>query len=175
MSAPRDPEVQALLDRQAITDVLILYCRGADRGDAALMAACYHADASEDHGGTFKGSAADYVAMLAPILPRAGIMTHTTSNILIDLDGDAARVESHILAFARLKKDGEKFDTLTLARALDQFERRDGAWKIAARQMVWEWNHEMPMAETWGRGIIAPDPGVLVRGAKTPNDPVYTA
>lgn len=173
MSAARDPQVQALLDRQAITDVLIRYCRGADRGDAALMAECYHPDADEDHGGTFKGAAADYVAMLAPILPRTGIMTHTTSNILIDLDGDTARVESHILAFARLKKDGEKFDTLTLARALDRFERRNGAWKIAQRRMVWEWNHEMPMAETWGRGIIAPDPAVLVRGAKAPNDPVY--
>jgi hypothetical protein len=168
-----DPQIQALLDRQAITDVLVRYCRGADRAEIALMADAYHPDAIEDHGGTFKGSATDYLAMLAPILPRGGVMTHTTTNILIEFDGDVAHVESHILAFARLKKDGEKFDTLTLARAIDRFEKRGGAWKIALRRMVWEWNHEAPMAETWGRGLIAPDPSVLVRGAKIPNDLVY--
>ena len=30
-------------------------------------------------------------------------------------------------------------------------------------------------AETWGRGLIAPDPSVLVRGAKKPGDLVYRA
>nr|QQZ49248.1 hypothetical protein JKL49_19330 [Phenylobacterium glaciei] len=53
-------------------------------------------------------------------------MTHTTTNIMIALDGDNAYVESHILAFARLKKDGEKFDTLTLARAVDHFKSATG-------------------------------------------------
>jgi ketosteroid isomerase-like protein len=171
----RDPDVQALLDKQAITEVLYSYCRAVDRADLDLLRACYHADATEDHGGTFKGSAADYIAGIAPILPRGGIMTHTTTNILITVDGDTALAESHILAFARMKKDGEKFDTLTLARVVDRMERRDGVWRIAARRLAWEWNHEMPMAETWGRGLLAPDPTVLVRGAKIPNDIVYTS
>ena len=82
-------------------------------------------------------------------------MTHTTSNIAIDLEGERALVESHILAFARMKKDGEKFDCLTLARAIDRFERRDGAWRIAARRLVWEWNHDMAFNEGWARGLIA--------------------
>ena len=166
-------DLQALLDREAIRNVLISYCRAADRADVELLASCYHADATEDHGGTFKGAASEYVAQLASILPRAGLMSHSTTNILIELAGDVAHVESHILTFARLKKAGEKFDTLTLARALDRFEKRDGVWKIAARRLVWEWNHEMPFAETWGRGIIAPDASVLVRGAKTPDDALY--
>ena len=102
-------------------------------------------------------------------------MTHTTTNVLIAVDGDIAQAESHILAFARMKKDGEKFDTLTLARVVDRMERRDGVWRIAARRLAWEWNHEMPMAETWGRGLLAPDPAALVRGAKHPNDLVYTS
>ncbi len=171
----RDPELQVLLDKQAITEVLYSYCRAVDRADLELLRACYHPDATEDHGGAFKGSAADYIANIAPILPRGGIMTHTTSNILIAVDGDTAKAESHILAFARMKKDGEKFDTLTLARVVDRMERRDGVWRIAARRLAWEWNHEMPMAETWGRGLLAPDASVLVRGAKHPNDIVYTS
>jgi ketosteroid isomerase-like protein len=166
------PEIQALIDRAAITEVLHRYCRAVDRADLDLLKACYHDDATEDHGGTFQGPAADYIAGIAPMLPRS-LMTHSTTNVLIELDGDTAQAESHILAFARLKKDGEKFDTLTLARAVDRFERRDGRWAIAARRMAWEWHHEMPMAETWGRGLIAPDPAVLVRGRKRPDDLVY--
>lgn len=171
----RDPELQVLLDKQAITEVLYSYCRAVDRADLELLRACYHPDATEDHGGTFMGSAADYIAGIAPILPRGGIMTHTTTNVLIAVSGDTAQAESHILAFARMKKDGEKFDTLTLARVVDRMERRDGVWRIAARRLAWEWNHEMPMAETWGRGLLAPNPAVLVRGAKHPNDIVYTS
>jgi ketosteroid isomerase-like protein len=170
----RDPELQALLDKQAIAEVLARYGRAVDRADLELLKSCYHDDAIEDHGGVFLGSATDYIASIAPVLPR-GMMTHTTANVLIEVDGDAAQSESHILAFARMKKDGEKFDTLTLARVVDRFERRDGVWRIAARKLAWEWHHEMPMAETWGRGLMAPDPSVLRRGGKAPNDIVYGA
>jgi len=174
MTTTRDPEIQALLDKAAIADVLVAYCRAVDRADLDLLKACYHDDATEDHGGVFSGTAADYVASIAPILPRSK-MTHTTSNIAIDLEGERALVESHILAFARMKKDGEKFDCLTLARAIDRFERRDGAWRIAARRLVWEWNHDMAFNEGWARGLIAADPAVLVKGAKKPNDALYAA
>lgn len=167
--------IQALIDKQAITDVINLYLRGADRADADLIAAAYHPDAIEDHGGVYNGPATDYVALMAKMLPKAGIMNHLATNLVIELDGDVAHAEHYILAFARMKKDGEKFDTLTLARAIDRFERRDGAWKIAHRQLVWEWNHEMPLAETWGRGTMFPAGTELVMGAKKPDDLIYAA
>lgn len=173
-ASPYPPEIQALLDKQAIAEVLTRYTRGADRGDADLIAAAYHDDATEDHGGTFKGTAADYVAGLRKVLPRSGIMTHCGTNLLIELEGpDKALVESYLLTFVRMKKDGEAFDTLTLARAIDRFEKRDGLWKIAARRLAWEWHHEMPMRESWARGLITADPSVLVRGAKKPDDVLY--
>lgn len=167
------PEIQALLDKQAITEVINLYLRAADRADVELLTTCYHDDAWEDHGGVFNGPAKDYVAIMAKMLPKGGIMNHLSTNILIELNGDSAKAEHYILAYARMKKDGEKFDTLTLARAIDRFERRDGAWRIAKRTLVWEWNHEMPFAESWGRGLMAPDISALVRGGKKPNDPLY--
>lgn len=68
---------------------------------------------------------------------------------------------------------GETFDTLTLARTVDRFEKRSGRWAISARRLCWEWNQELPMRETWGRGLITPDPGGLVRGAKRPDDILY--
>lgn len=170
-----DPRIEALIDKQAITDVINLYLRGADRADADLIAAAYHEGAIEDHGGVYHGPASDYVVLMAKMLPKAGVMNHLATNIVIELDGDVAHAEHYILAFARMKKDGEKFDTLTLARAIDRFEKRGGEWKIAHRQLAWEWNHEMPFAESWGRGTMFPPGTELVRGAKKPDDLIYAA
>jgi len=66
--------VERLLDRQEIEDILIGYARGADRADVDLIRAAYHADAIEDHGGVYVGPAADYVALMAKILPTAPLM-----------------------------------------------------------------------------------------------------
>ncbi len=169
----RDAALQGLLDKQEITEVLMRYSRAVDRADVELLKACYHADATEDHGGVFSGTAADYIAKIGPVLPKAGVLTHAVSNVLIELEGDSARAEAYITTFARMKKDGEKFDTLTLARTVDRFERRAGVWRIAARRMSWEWHHEMPLAESWGRGLLAPDAAALIRGGKMPNDILY--
>ena len=170
---PTAKEMRALLDKQAIADVLVLYCRAVDRGDLELLASCYHDDATEDHGGLFSGTAKAYMELIAPVITAARLMTHSVSNIIVEVDGDRARSECHILAFSRMRKEGEFFDCLTLARIVDRLERRAGVWRISARQLAWEWNHEMPFAETWGRGLIASDPSVLVRSGKKPNDILY--
>lgn len=41
--------LQELLDRQAIYDVMMRYCRGVDRFDADLITSAYHPDARDDH------------------------------------------------------------------------------------------------------------------------------
>lgn len=173
MAAPAS--LSDLLDRQIISDILIAYARGADRGDADLIEAAYHDDAIEDHGGTFNGPARDYVALMRKVLVRAPRMSHSVTNILIELDGDTAWSECHYLTFARLPVDGGSVDSLTMARAIDRFERRGGRWAIAHRRLVWDWNHEMPTSESWGRGMIAPDPSILVRGTRKPDDMLYRA
>lgn len=169
-------EIVQMLDRQQIEDVLTRYSRAVDRAELGLLKSCYHEGATEDHAGVFKGTAAEYIENLAPILPRAGVMNHMVMNVLVefnDTNPNVAKVEAYILAFSRMKKDGEKFDTLTLARSVDRFEKRDGRWAIAVRRLCFEWNHEMPMLESWGRGLMIADPKVLVRGGKHPNDIVY--
>lgn len=72
MTTPSLPEpLRRLRDRQQIEDVLVRYSRAIDRADIELLRSCYHEDATEDHGGVFKGRAQDYVERIAPILPRA--------------------------------------------------------------------------------------------------------
>jgi hypothetical protein len=166
-------ELRALVDKQAITEAILKYSRAVDRGDEALLRACYHDDAVEDHGGSFLGPASDYITAILPALHSDRLMTHTVTNILVELEGpDRALAECYYLSFARYPAAEPPFETLTLARAIDQFERRDGVWRIALRTLRWEWNREQPIAETWARGGIG-DPASLLHGGKMPNDPLY--
>ena len=52
-----DPAVQALLDKQEITELLTRYLRSVDRGDVATLRSCYLRGSTEDHGGLFDGPA----------------------------------------------------------------------------------------------------------------------
>lgn len=166
-------DLRSLLDKQAIIEVILSYSRAVDRGDEALLRACYHEDAVEDHGGSFLGPARDYIEAILPALNSDRLMTHTVTNILIELESpDAALSECYYLSFARYPAAEPPFETLTLARAVDRFERRDGVWRIARRTLRWEWNREQPITETWARGGIG-DPSLLLRGGKKPHDALY--
>jgi hypothetical protein len=140
------------------------------------LRACYLPGATEDHGGLFAGPASGYIDGIARSLthPRART-SHNMTNLLIELDGDVARAESYCLTFALLKSRGSYFHTFTGARMIDRLERRDGAWGIAHRQLLWDWNHEAPAAEHWMQGLLAPDLSVLKLSGKFPDDPVYSA
>ena len=43
--------LQALLDKQEITELLTRYLRSVDRGDLDTLRSCYLLGATEDHGG----------------------------------------------------------------------------------------------------------------------------
>lgn len=170
-----DPAIQALLDKKAIEEVLILFLRGCDRADMSLVERAYWPDGWEDHGGTFNGSAPDWIEAIRGRLPKSGLMNHLMTNLMIELRSSTRAVaECYILTASRLKVKGEMFDTRTLARCVDTMEKRGDEWRILRRTMCWEWNEEHPITETWARGAITTDPTILRRGAKKPDDIIYT-
>jgi hypothetical protein len=172
--ASRDDQIQELLDKQAITEVLTKYFRSVDRGDVETVRSCYLDGATEDHGGLFEGTAKDYVDSIAGAVTHPKSLTsHVLSNVLIELHGDAADVESYATTFARVKSDGERFDCFVGARIVDRMERRDGKWGIAHRQLLWEWNLDVPSNESWVRGFLTPDVSAMRHGSKFPDDPVF--
>jgi SnoaL-like domain len=122
--------------RHEIHEVLVRYCRGADRCDAALMKSCFHDDAWDDHG-FFCGPATEFVEQAARNLRERFVSTrHYMMNESVMLSGDQAKSEVYILAVCRRVIDGETFDVTFHARYLDQFECRGGAWKIVHRLLV---------------------------------------
>jgi ketosteroid isomerase-like protein len=130
--------LQVLLDKQEIHEVLMRYCRGIDRCDAELLHSVYHPDATDDHG-LFKGKAADFVPWALKSLGRDEGTSHYIANELIEVEGDVAYCESYFFAVHRRQnKDGTKADLIFAGRYVDRFERREGLWKIAHRQVVFD-------------------------------------
>ena len=131
------PEVQRLLDRQAIVDCLHRYSRGLDRHDEELLASAFHEDAV-DHHGDFIGHPEVFVPW-ANELHASGWAAHTHFLDLnhVEIDGDVAHSECYVL-FVLRRKTGTEVD-LGGGRYLDRLERRDGEWRIAQRELLIEW------------------------------------
>jgi hypothetical protein len=75
--------LELVRDRQAIHDVLMLYCRGVDRCDEDIVRAVYHADSYDDHG-YWRGNGHDFAAFVTNRLREANSSTtHSVSNVLV--------------------------------------------------------------------------------------------
>jgi ketosteroid isomerase-like protein len=161
--------LQELLDERAIRDVLATYCHAIDRCDRDELASVYHPGAIDDHG-MFSGPAEEYVEWVIPaVRDGSEASQHQLGNVRIHLDGDAAHVESYLIAVSLVRnEDGAlRFDLLG-GRYVDRFECRDGEWKIAHRQFVAEWDHTQPHARSLPVGTFAP-------GLRSVDDPSYVA
>src|SRR5258706_5309876 len=103
---PHPPEIQKLLDEQAIRKLLFDYCHAVDRCDAEALAATFHEDATDDHG-IFTGTAKDFVKWVIPFLLENYLSTtHPLSNIRLRIDGDVAHAETYVTPVLR-RKDGQ--------------------------------------------------------------------
>jgi hypothetical protein len=168
-----DLAVQALLDKNEIAELLTRYMRAIDRGDIAALRACYAPGATEEHGGMYSGPAQGYLDTIerALVNPRL-VSTHTISNVLIEVTGDAARSEHYVLALTRVKADGVVSDGLVATRIVDDLARHEGRWAIARRRLRFDWAHDIgPRPDAWLYGAL--DPGTLLHSQKYPDDIVY--
>jgi hypothetical protein len=131
------PQLQQLLDREAIREVIQRFARGLDRHDDELVASTYHPDAL-DHHGAFLGSPAEFIPW-ANALHAAdwSVHQHHLTTHTIELDGDVAHAETYCIGAFR-RRDEAVVD-LAGGRYIDRLERREGGWRIIAREAVIEW------------------------------------
>jgi ketosteroid isomerase-like protein len=144
--------LQGLLDKQEIHEILMRYCRAIDRCDEELLRSVYHPDAVDNHGSQ-NGRASEFVPWAIKALERDELTTHFIANELIEVRGDLAYGESYFIGVHRRKqKDGTTVDLTFAGRYVDRFERRQGVWKIAHRQVVNDWNRVDPVGQTFSMG-----------------------
>lgn len=131
--------VRELLARQAIIDLVHTYCRASDRHDHALLRTLYHDDATDDHGGFFKGLAMEFIDRLPEIQAPMEILHHNITSSIIALDGDYAEGEHYVLAYHKVAVENGAIDLLIGGRYLDQYQCREGHWKFSHRAVLADW------------------------------------
>jgi hypothetical protein len=168
MNATEKLQLKELVNREAIRDVVMRYCHGADRCDEKTLLGVYWPDATDNHG-VFTGSAQDYIPYL---LKRAGAMDqmqHLVGNILIRISGNSATCESYFFGYHRHKDDrGVPQDNVVGGRYLDELECRDEEWRILRRNVVFDWFRDLAGSVDWSAGIGGTP---VTMGSRVPADP----
>lgn len=163
-AAPSAQAVQEMLDKQAIAEVMMTYCRAIDHLDEPLLRSVFHPDSQHDHG--FKGPSSDPNAKSGPGKPGDFVgyalqvltgMTrthHQLGNIFVEVHGDVAYTEAYFTAYHRVRAKGDpkagpsasdtEMDLFVSGRYMDRMEKRDGVWKIARRTATTDWERLEP-------------------------------
>jgi hypothetical protein len=141
-------DIETLIARHEIHDVLARYNHGVDRQDWEMLRGCYHADAIHEHTG-FRGSPDEFVALLQRSYKEFSGSYHFVGNELIDVDGDHATSEQYSVTWHRELPtgDGPAVDIVLGMRYADRLERRDGVWRIAERQCHFDWSRRDPVGQ----------------------------
>lgn len=185
-------QLQQLLDRQQIEQVLHLYCRAIDRLDADLLRSIYHPDAIDDHG-SFSGNAHEFVDFIMRELretTRYGF--HTVTQSIIDVNGNHAAAESTYFGYHRIagswealahffgasyadlaRERGElskEHEYICGGRYIDRLVKREGVWRILRRKITNEWNRCQATSQILDEGKVAL---FNLPGARDRSDPVY--
>lgn len=166
-----------LADRAAIQDCLCRYARGVDRGDWDLVRSTYHPDATDQHG-EYRGGIDGFIDWLDKRFAGVDNSMHFLGNCLIEFAGPAhAFVETYFVSRRLLLpidaeraglQPGDRMSREAWGRYADQFERRDGEWRVARRIVVIETSY---MAVALGGERSAASPNTF--GSRDAKDPIY--
>ena len=146
-------EIQTLLDRAAIHDVLARYYQGLDQGNQDQVRACFTDDviAQFDEKPATRGIDALMDSFWVFRNHKSGawkITTHFMGNLNYNLlEGDVAETETNAIAFLVLPgisaqaKDQVAMSSL---RYLDRLRRTQDGWRICERQHTLDWSCHVP-------------------------------
>lgn len=133
-------DLAALIAKDEIRELALLYSRGVDRKDGALLRTLYTADATDTHGDTFDGGAMEYIDFLERAFPYMRYSGHHICNHLVSVDGDSAEGEVYAIAYHGIPdgKGGWQED-LMCVRYIDRYRKEaDGKWRFAKRVVTYD-------------------------------------
>lgn len=128
--------LRRIVDRQAMTDVLIEYCTALDRMDLSRLAALFTHDCVVEYGPEewLRSRGREALERSLARMWRWSRTSHHLSNVQIDFHGDdEAFVRSYVHAWHE-RSDGSS--ATILGQYHDRFVRADEGWRIAERRMV---------------------------------------
>ena len=163
-------QLHQLLDRDAIRNCVYRFCRGVDRVDEDALRSVYWPDATGRHGAS-QGPVLPFLDAVVESRRSGGRAIHMIGNILIELQGDVAAVESYFRTTleGRDSKDQPQ-ETLLAGRYIDRFERRGSEWRIAERTVVYDWVRQTRLAAEMTADLFG---SRQPAGAHKPDDMLY--
>lgn len=184
-------QLLACADRDAIENLLGLYCRAIDRLDLELLKSVYHPDAIDDHG-MIHASGHEFAEQIIGVLSNVCVYSmHSITHAIIEVEGHTATSEASYFGFHTIDAGAQNIETffgpryleeqrqagrlqqrheyVCGGRYLDVLHKRDGIWRILRRKMTNEWSLCRPESSVI-EGIAG---SVHVPGSRDHNDPVY--
>jgi len=139
-----DKALGALIAKDAIRELVLLYSRSIDRKDVA-----YTNDATDTHGDTYDGPAEGYCAFIERSLPHLLYSGHHVCNHLISVNGDEGEGEVYAVCY-HIFTDGKGgwVEDLLCARYIDRYRREGGRWRFAKRVVTYDYNSRRPASVT---------------------------
>ncbi|MDM0033762.1 nuclear transport factor 2 family protein [Variovorax sp. J22P271] len=140
-------ELDQLLSKQAITELLYKYPRALDRLDRELLLSLGHPDAKVEFGKTVFPNWLAYTDWMMKAHAAMLGNNHRITNILIEVHGDKAVSESTGTATLLVKQDkGDDYEERWMhSRYLDTWSRRGGKWALDGRQTVMDYRRVKPV------------------------------
>jgi hypothetical protein len=148
-----------LIAKEEIRELGLLYSRGVDRKDAALLRTLYTKDATDAHGDTFDGKAGDFVDFLERSFPHMPYSGHHICNHLIDVHGNEADGEIYAIAYHVVPDgNGGWLEDLMCVRYIDRYRREEDArWRFAKRVVSYDMRNRRPIAAPDQSKVVTPD------------------
>lgn len=137
LGASREAAIDAMLAKEALRDLAVRYARAVDRRDLELLRSVYHDDATDEHGVVYSGPASGFVDGFMEVMRGFELTAHYICNASYRVDGNRADGELYFIAYHRTLGDDSKH-AIVSGRYLDNYEQRNGEWRIARRKLVWD-------------------------------------
>jgi hypothetical protein len=169
--------LRRLLDKDEIRDLMARYARGVDRGDWDAVRSVYHADAHDDHG-DYKGDIDGFIAFARSRTGGATQVMHFLGECLIEFASpEIAVAETYFFTAHTLGPEAQKqygasasgapVQLSHYGRYADRVEKRDGAWRIAKRVVIFE-------ATRLALGDVPPLKADWASQRRDGDDPIFT-
>jgi len=148
MSAEQDA-LSVLVAKDQIRELALLYSRGVDRHDVALLRTLYASDATDTHGDTFDGGAKEYVDYLERSFPHMPFSAHNVCNHLISVNGDEGEGEVYAVAIHIIPdRKGGWLEDFMCCRYIDRYRKESGRWLFAKRVVTYDLRIARPFSAT---------------------------
>ena len=152
-----------LLAKEEIRELALLYSRGVDRKDGALLRTLYTRDATDTHGDTFDGGAEDYVVFLEGAFPYMRYSGHHVCNHLVSVNGDEGEGEVYAIAY-HIIPDGKGgwLEDFGCVRYIDRYRIEEGRWRFAQRVVSYDLRSQRPFPISGEPPVPLEDPSYTV-------------